>query len=422
MTSMFQPPAPDHVPAELILDFDFFAVPEGVSDPVQLWHGLLERGAPPIFYTPRNGGHWVFLRYADIVEGYRNHEMFSTHKAQIPPLEPYPVLQPNGVDPPEHDVFRKLLAPMFTPLAVRRMTDGLHHRAELLISGFAGNGGCDFVADYAAKFPTATFLELFGLPEQRLPEFLRISDTFFRATDPDVRAANLQEIFAILEELFRDRDRNPGNDIASTIVQARDANGNQHRWEDIINCGFLLFVAGLDTVTNTMTYVWRYLATSPDARHKFRDRLDDPAAFLIALEELMRINAVSNIYRRVTHDCEFKGVQFRRNDRIVLPNTVANRDSSVFRDPQTIDLERKVNNHVTFGVGPHRCIGSHLAKREIMISLQEWLRQIPEFELAEDQEEASVFGGPVMGFESLKLDLALFDPDESADLYCQPQM
>lgn len=403
MIPQYAPHAPDHVPPELMFDFDFYAMPEDLSDPVQLWHGLVRQGVPPIFYTPRNGGHWVFLRYADIVEGYRNHEIFSTHKAQVPPLEPFPVLQPNGVDPPEHDVFRKLLAPMFTPLAVRRMTDGLQHRAETLISGFASRGSCDFVKDYAAKFPTATFLELFGLPEERLPEFLRISDTFFRSNDADVRTANLAELFAVLEELFRGKERNPGNDIASTIVQARDANGQQHRWEDIINCGFLLFVAGLDTVTNTMAYVWRYLATTPDARQKFRDRMDDQSAFMLALEELMRINAVSNIYRRVTHDCEFKGVKFRRHDRIVMPNTVANRDASVFANPQTIDLDRKVNNHVTFGVGPHRCIGSHLAKREIMISLQQWLRQIPDFTLDDDQDAHSIFGGPVMGFESLKL-------------------
>jgi cytochrome P450 len=403
MTLQWAPPAPDHVPANLIVDFDFFHVPEGVNDPVEIWHGLRRRGVPPIFYTKHNGGHWVLLNYADIAEAYRDHERFSTRQTPIPPIEPFPTLQPQGVDPPEHDVFRKLLAPMFTPLAVRRMTEGLQTRAGRLISGFADKGGCDFIADYASKFPTSTFLELFGLPEERLPEFLRIANTFFRSIDPDVRAANLLEIFAVLEELFQEKQRNPGSDIASTIVTARDADGKQHKWEDIINCGFLLFVAGLDTVTNTMAYVWRYLATTPDARQKFRDRLNDPAAFLIAIEELMRINAVSNIYRRVTHDCEFRGVTMKRNDRVILPNTLANRDPKAFDNPQTIDLDRKVNNHVTFGVGPHRCIGSHLAKREIMISLQEWLRQIPEFTLAEGQDRTAAFGGSVMGFETLRL-------------------
>jgi len=386
-----------------MVDFDFFHVPEGTGDPTEIWHGLVRRGVPRIFYTPYNGGHWVFLNYADIVEGYRNHEIFSTHQAPIPPMEPFPVMQPQGIDPPDHHVFRQLLAPMFTPLAVRRMTEGLQLRAKELISRFALNGACDFISDYAAKFPTGTFLDLFGLPESRLPEFLRIANSFFRSTDPEVRRANFVEIYAELDGLFREKERNPGTDIASTIVHAKDADSRQHRWEDILNCGFLLFVAGLDTVTNTMAYVWRYLATTPAARAYFRERLDDPTAFLLAIEELMRINAVSNLFRRVTHDCEFRGVRLKRNDRVILPNTVANRDPAVFDRPEEIDLGRKVNNHVTFGVGPHRCIGSHLAKREIMISLQEWLKQIPEFELAQAQGPLSAFGGSVMGFESLKL-------------------
>jgi len=105
----------------------------------------------------------------------------------------------------------------------------------------------------------------------------------------------------------------------------------------------------------------------------------------------------------VTHDCEYRGLQFRRNDRVVLPNTVANRDPRVFKAPQVIDLDREVNVHLTFGVGPHRCIGSVLAKREVMVSLQQWLRRIPEFSLANEQPEGSVFGGSVMGFTALRL-------------------
>lgn len=399
---IFQPSRPDHVPAELMVDFDFFAVPGDVSDPAEIWHSLLRHGVPPIFYTPRNGGHWVFLSYGDVAEGYRNHEMFSTRGAQVPPIEPFPVLQPNGVDPPEHGVFRKILAPMFTPLAVRRMTDGLQLRAETLVSKLVHARECDFVADYAAQFPTGTFLELFGLPESRLPEFLRIAHVFFRSTDPDVRAENLREIYAVLDELFRAKQREPGNDIATIIVQSRDEEGAPYPWSDIVNCGFLLFLAGLDTVTNTMVYVWRYLATTPPARRQLDGRLEDQAALLTAVEELLRINAVSNIYRRVTHDCEFKGVKLRTNDRVVLPNTVANRDGGVFSDPHGIDFDRKINNHVTFGLGPHRCLGSHLAKWEIMVSLQAWLRKIPDFELAE-AGAPDAFGGPVMGFESLKL-------------------
>jgi cytochrome P450 len=288
-------------------------------------------------------------------------------------------------------------------VAVRGMTAELQRRAIALIEGLADRGECDFIGDFAERFPTSMFLYLFGLPEDRLDEFLALANVFFRATDSDVRAKNIVEIYAVLDALFREKQARPGADIASAIVAARDAQGQPHDWTDILNCGFLLFVAGLDTVTNTMAYIWRYLATTPEAQQHFRDRLDDPDAFLLAIEELMRINAVSNLYRRVTHDCEYKGVQLRRNDRVILPNTVANRDPRVFENPDVIDLDRAVNVHVTFGVGPHRCVGSHLAKREVMVSMQEWLRRIPHFELAPDQPRHAVFGGAVMGFTGLKL-------------------
>lgn len=403
MTLHFQPPPPDHVPADRIVDFDFFHMPQGVTDPAEIWHDLVRRGVPKIFYTPRNGGHWVFLDYADIVEGYRDYSIFSTYQTPIPPIEPFPVVQPQGVDPPEHKVFRSLLAPMFTPIAVRGMTGEIQRRAIALIETFAEKGECDFIGQYAERFPTALFLYLFGLPESRLDEFLDLAHVFFRSTDPEERAKNIVEIYAVLDGLFREKQVNPGTDIASAIVTSRSPQGLPHDWTDILNCGFLLFVAGLDTVTNTMAYIWRYLATTPAAQQHFRDRLDDSDAFLLAIEELMRINAVSNIYRRVTHDCTFRGVALRQNDRVILPNTVANRDPKVFENPDVIDLDRTVNVHVTFGVGPHRCVGSHLAKRQVMVSMQEWLRRIPAFGLAPDQTGQTVYGGSVMGFSGLKL-------------------
>lgn len=396
----FMPHAPDHVPPELIVDFDMFAVPSGETDPTQIWHDLVRRRVPNIFYTLRNGGHWVFLDYDDIVTAYRDHSTFSSHQASMPPMENWPTLQPVGFDPPEHNVFRRILAPMFTPTAVREMSDELSRRAGVLIDEIAPRGQCDFIKDYAEKFPTSAFLYLFGLPEERLDDFLKLANNFFRTNDPVVKGEAINGIFAELESFFWEKDKTPGNDLASTLVLARDEEGNQYPWQDILNAGFLMFVAGLDTVTNTMAYVWRHLASNPTSQAYFRDRLDYPDTFLRAIEELARINAVSNIVRRVKKDCVYKGVAMRENDRVALPNTVANRNPSKFHNPETIDLDREVN--VTFGVGPHRCVGSHLAKREIFVSLQEWLRRIPEFSLA-NQDSGSAFGGSTMGFTSLKL-------------------
>jgi len=401
MTLQFQPSEPDHVPAELIVDFDMFHVPKGITDPTQIWHDLVKRGVPKIFYTPRNGGHWVFLNYDDIAEGYRNHEIFSTHQTPIPPIEPFPTMQPQGIDPPEHKVFRSLLAPLFTPTAVRKLMPELHKRSVELIEPLIAKGRCDFITEYAERFPTAVFLHIMGLPEERLPDFLRMANTFFRSADDAERAANVQEIYAELEILFRHKERNPADDIATVIVNARDKDGEQHNWQDILDCGFLLFVAGLDTVTNTMASVWRFLATNPSARQFFLERMDDQEALMPAVEELLRITSVANNPRRIAKDCEFRGVKFRKNDRLLLVATLANRDPKVFPNPQEIDLDREVNNHVTFGVGPHRCIGSILAKREIMVSLQEWMKRIPDFWLADPQPPSTLYGGTVMGFKSL---------------------
>lgn len=403
MTVSYLPSPPTHVPPELMVDFDFFQIPPGTTDPAEIWHDLVRRGVPKIFFTPRNGGHWVFLEYEDIVEGYRDYEKFSTYQAPIPPIEPFPTVQPQGVDPPEHDVFRRILAPLFTPIAVRGMHAELDQRAVALIDAIADQGHCDFIADYAAKLPTGTFLYLMGLPEERLPEFLRIANVFFRSTDEAERKRNIEEIYAILDVMFQDKRKNPGKDIASAILAGKGPGGAEIPYQDILDCGFLMFVAGLDTVTNTMAYIWRYLATTPDARAYFRKHLNDHDEMLRAIEELFRINAVSNLYRRVQKDMVYKGVSMKRNDRLILPNTVANRDPRVFENPNAIDLDRKVNRHVTFGVGPHRCVGSHLAKREILVSIQRWLERIPDFTLAQDQSACHAFGGSVMGFESLPL-------------------
>ena len=401
MNSYFPGP-PDHVPAELIRDFDIFALPPGIEDPLVKWGELLAPDMPKIIYTKRNGGHWIFLDYEDIREGYRNDDGFSTYQTPIPPIDPHPVMQPQGVDPPEHKKFRSLLAPLFTPMAVKRMESELRRRSSGLVQEIADRGSCDFVRDFSAILPTGMFLYLMGMSEERLPEFHALSDVFMRSNDEAVRAANIQQIYAVIEDYLDWRAQHPGDDMGSLLLNARDENGEPFPRMDVLNCAFLLFVAGLDTVTSTMTYIWRYLAITPEARHKIAGMLDDREKLIAASEELLRINAVSNIYRRVKHDTTFHGIRMKRNDRVVLPNNVANRDGSVFSNPTTIDLEREVNTHLTFGAGPHRCIGSHLAKAEVMIALQEWLRRIPDFSL-EPGVKIEAYLGPVMGMRNLPL-------------------
>jgi len=395
-------PVPPHVPPHLVLDFDFFAVPPGLRDPFDKWQALVDTGAPPIFWSPRNGGHWTFLGYEAIREAYRNHESFSNRHQSIPKTEGWPVLQPNGVDPPEHSKFRNLLTPLFTPAAIASLQGEIRRRTRVLLDDFVADGHCDFVAQFSGKLPTGLFIHLMGMDEGRLGEFIALADFFMRVEDPAAKAQNAREIYGLLDEFFRAKTAHLGEDIASLLIRTRDTPGSGVSHEEVINCAFLLFVAGLDTVTSTMTCIWRYLATTTDARRQIAGCLSQPNELNRAIEELIRYYAVSSIYRRVTRDMTFKGVTLKQDEMVVLPDNLANRDPAVFDRPRDIDLRRKVNPHLTFGLGVHRCIGSHLAKLEISTALQEWLPRIPDFRLVE-REPIKIFAGPVMGFRSLPL-------------------
>jgi cytochrome P450 len=394
---------PAHVPPERVVDFDLFAIDPGLTDPVDKWQALRHSGVPAIFWSPRNGGHWTLLDYDDIREAYRDYTQFSNRDTPIPPVDGWPVFQPQSVDPPDHAKFRSLLAPLFTPAAVRRLEGEVRRRAALLIEGFVADGRCDFVADFSAQLPSGMFIHLMGMDEARVPEFVALADTFMRVSDADGKLRNVADIYAVLEEIIAAKRRQPpAEDVLSALLGAREADGTPFPHQEIIDCVFLLFVAGLDTVTSTLTYIWRYLARSPQARDYIAAHLDQPAELSSAVEELFRINAVSNIYRRVAKDIVYKNIAMKEGDKVVLPNTVANRDPKVFDNPQLIDLERRANAHVTFGLGPHRCLGSHLAKVEVIASLREWLPRIPEFRL-DDTAALDIFAGPVMGFRQLPL-------------------
>jgi cytochrome P450 len=403
---------PPHVPAHLVVDFDFFEVQPGLRDPFDKWQALIDAGAPPIFWSPNNGGHWTFLKYDDIREAYRNHESFSNRHQSIPKTQGWPILQPNGVDPPEHSKFRNLLMPLFTPAAVASLQGEVRRRTRTLLDAFVDDGQCDFVAQFSGKLPTGMFIYLMGMDEGRLEEFIALADFFMRVEDPVAKARNVREIYGLLEEFFRGKQKNPGDDIASLLIRARDAAGSGISHEEVINCAFLLFVAGLDTVTSTMNCIWRYLAASADARHEISGYLPHPDKLNRAIEELLRFYAVSNIYRRVTKDMTYKGVTLKAHEMVVLPDNLANRDPAIFERPRDIDLTRKVNPHLTFGLGVHRCIGSHLAKLEVSTALQEWLPRIPNFRMAAELP-LKIFAGPVMGCRSLPLawDMRIVEQD-----------
>jgi len=394
-----EPALPHHVPSDRVFDFDIYARESSVSNPLEFTKFLDEQKAPEIFYTQRNGGHWVFRRYDHVGAGYGDSDLFSTEKVNIPPLADMPLLLPQAIDPPKHQRYRRLLNPLFSPAAISKLQGWVRGITSALLDEIAPTGSCDFVEDFAAKLPTTVFLKLMGLPLGDLPQFLIWEHAQFRGP-PQERPANYAAIVGYLTKFLQEKQKNPTDDIGSFLVTARDSDGELFKFDEVLSMSLLLFIAGLDTVTNTMSSIWLQLADDSNLRKQLIDR---PQTRARDLDELLRLHSMANLVRGTKEDVEFHGVSLMKGDRVLLLTHRANRDAEHYHDPLDTLLERRPNDILTFGWGAHRCVGSLLARSEIEISLDEWFRRIPDFRMPPGARLAG-FAGLVMGVSSLPLE------------------
>ena len=393
-------PLPAHVPRELVFDFDYWNLDHPTDDPYEHFTRLGALGAPEIFWTPAYGGHWVFRRHAAIFEGYSDWELFTSSPLGIPLRTGGPVkMIPNELDPPEHQRVRAVLAPHFAPAKVRLIEPDIRARAAALIDAVADRGHCDFMADFSSRLPTRIFLGLIGLPEDSLPQFMVWEDWALRGKSQEERARGNDAIYAYLNQFVADKENHLGDDVASVMLRYRDTNGLSLSREEVVSTCHLLYLAGLDTVMNTLGFSFRHLARDPAARAYVRahpDRLPD------IVDECLRIFGTPALVRRFRRDTVFRGVTFKAGDAVLLPTMLANRDPDVYDDPEAVRFDRMPKQVMTFGAGPHRCLGAHLAKTELIVALEEWFRRIPEFELADDAPLTYVSGNTV-GITALPL-------------------
>ena len=268
-----------------------------------------------------------------------------------------------------------------------------------LIDAFADNGKCDFVRDFARYLPGQVFLSLMDLPPERREEFIGWADDVLSG-DEEVQVRAAQNITQVITDFVDHKMAVPGEDIISTMVEASSEEGERlFNRDEMINTGCFLFLAGLDTVLNTLSFSWRFLAENPDQVKKL---VEYPDTIPDGVEELLRLFSVVNGSRRVREDCEFNGVSLKKGEAILTPISAANLDESVFENPYEFEPGREANIHLSFGAGIHRCLGSNLARIEIKISLEEWLKRIPEFSIA-GGEKIKAVAGITMGLKSLPL-------------------
>ncbi|MES9538698.1 cytochrome P450 [Actinomadura sp. NPDC000600] len=379
------------------VEFDPFAGPY----PAGASHARMDelREARPAFRSTAGRGFWVLTRYDDILAAFQDPETFSSRAIAVSDPDPAHQWIPVMLDPPLHTTWRRLLRPFFTPVAAAVLRDRITRHCAALIDGFAYRGSCDFVTDFARLYPTAIFLELVGLPTERLEEFLEWEHAILHSPpSTGGRGAAMAALTACLTELIQDRRTRPREDLISAAT-GFTVDGRPVTDEELLELCVLLFLAGLDTVAAQLSYIFWHLARDDADRARMAG---DPEVIPDAIEEFLRVYAPVLPARKLTRDVEIHGCPMKAGDMVMLPTAMATRDPRAVPAASAVDIDRAPARHLAFGAGPHRCLGSHLARLELQIALREWHARIPDYRIAADArpvEHASL----VLGLETLPL-------------------
>jgi cytochrome P450 len=332
----------------------------------------------------------VISRYDDVCSALRHPEVFSSSAEAVSIGQEQPLI-PLQVDPPDHLKYRRLLDPQFSPKRMAALETGAREFVNRLIDGFADRGSCDFHEEFATPLPSTIFLLLMGLPHDDLPIFLQWRDNTVR---PDVEpgdfdgAARIRdqtghEITEYFDRAIEARRANPDDALLSRLVHA-DIEGRPLSREELLGTCHLLILGGLDTVTATLDCSIAYLAQHPEIR---RQLVQQPELTGAAVEELLRWESpVQMVARIVKEDSSIGGVEVKKGDRVTVLIGAADGDEREFPDADTVSFTRHANRHVAFGGGPHRCLGSHLARLELRVALEEFHRRIPDYRIPDGTE------------------------------------
>jgi cytochrome P450 len=286
-------------------------------------------------------------------------------------------LNPMEFDPPDHAIYRRVLQPWFQPSVINHLDATIREGCESIIRPFADRGHCEFVGEFASKFPSQITLKLLGLPLDRVDAFLELEHDYLRGEVAEKIAA-AGAILRCLEEVVEEKRRAPSDDLISRIVTA-EIDGRRLNHGEVMGMCMLLYIGGLDTVTSSLGWYLRHLAQDQALQSRLRA---NPKEIPLAIEELLRLYGVSGTNRHVAKDCEFHGVTMKAGDRIAVPAMLAGRDPDRYQNPNVFDINRN-NRHITFGTGVHNCLGSHLARREIRVVIEEFLARFTNIRIAD---------------------------------------
>jgi cytochrome P450 len=360
--------------------------PEALAHPQPLFKLL--RDAGPVIDMGEEIGMLIVGGDADVRHVLQHPDVFSSginavHIGQVRPLIP---LQ---IDPPQHKNYRKLLDPIFAPKQIALLEDQTRALVRDLIAPLVDQGHCNFHSSVAEPLPTTVFLQLLGLPVSRAKEFIALKDGIIRppVSTNEERVAYAdeigQQIYAVLQEAIDERRAERQGDFLSMFLDA-EVDGHRLTDEDVLDIGYLFFLAGLDTVTASLDCMLSYLAQHPKHRQQL---VDEPKLIQHAIEEMLRWETpVQGVVRITTQDTEIGGCPVAANRVVTAMLGSANTDERAWDSVDEIDFDRPDNRHIAFGGGAHRCLGSHLARMELRVALEEWHQAIPSYSIREGVE------------------------------------
>ncbi len=393
---------PAHVPRNCVVDFDMYADP-GLQTLGHARYREILANYPDFSWTPRNGGHWVVVGKDAVREAAANYELFGNHTESIPhPKERSKklVFIPIQMDPPQHGVYRKLLNPMFGPKEISLLEGEIRSLCRELIDKVVDNGECEFIGAISLPLPVLIFMKRMGLPMDRYKELAGWAHLQVNGATGEIRAGAVRKITNLLSELLIERTKNPQDDWMTRLLSTELDCRRLDRIDEVLPISTVLFVGGLDTVKNALGHFVRLLAGRPDLQKRLRE---DRSVIPEAIEEIFRIlgGGTSNP-RLVRRDGEFRGVPVRKDELVLILWQTAGIDPTNVDNPDEIDFDRNLKPHFAFGAGPHRCLGSNLARLELRIFFEEWFARVPEFRI-KPGTTSHLSPGSVFSIDALQL-------------------
>jgi len=378
--------------------------PEWSADPYSIQDDLRQRC--PIARTERFGGAWLPTRYEDVAAIAHDTERFSSRSIILsnfrPPRELAPVggSPPISSDPPFHRDARKLLLPAFTKKAVARQEPATRAFCHSLIDSFAGQDVVNAAQDYAQHIPVRVIAGMLGFPPQDGPRFREFVEDLLEGINlpPDDRIERVSRLFNYLLEQVHDHLDEPRDDLTTYLVNA-ELHGRKLSPDVVTGAMALLLIAGIDTSWSAIGASLWHLAKTPADRERLAA---EPGLLPTATEELLRAYAPVTMARLVKENMHWRGVDMKADDWILLSFPAANRDPAQFDRAGEVIIDRQVNQHAAFGLGIHRCVGSHLARMELRVALEVWLERIPAFAL-DNPSAVTWSAGQIRGPRTLPL-------------------